>query len=296
MGPIGMRDIAFGEFPDANVDDPSCVLPAQDPVDVWMRGVALAGQGRYARAVADLRAVIAAGRGSDGPFLQSVARCALASHRRQAGDHRGALVDDGVAASHALSVPDPDRRRVALVDALAGLAADRLGIGDLAGSGRLLDRAETVGTESTGAESTGSTSWWLADRARLRTAWVRAEWHLYSGRGGEALVVARDALDTAADCPSARHRLKTALLVAACHAAVGDGDVAREQGAEVAAMARRRRQPPLEWAALGLLVDLAASPDERTAAMGRRTELTRELRLRSVGFNGGSRRPDPSRW
>ena len=245
-----------------------------------MRAIALGAQGWYARASADLRRVVTtAPRGAGGELLRSAARCAAASHRRQAGGHRQALVDDGAAVASAVAAPDGAARRSALIDALAGLAADRLGIGDLAGSDRLLGRAEEIATGLRRDED-----WVRGGRPALRIAWVRAEWHLYSGRGDEAGRIAARAAGLAADCPSARHRLKTDLLVAACHAASGDVDRARAAATDVSARADALVQRPLGWAAWGLLADLATDPDERAAARSRREDLARWLRAQLVGF------------
>lgn len=280
MTPVPMQEIAFGECVNANIDDPTTVVPAQDSEGLVLRATALAAQGWYARAAADLHRVIrAVPRNADGALLRSTARCAAASHRRQAGGHRRALVDDGIAVASAVAAPDGAGRRSALVDALTGLAADRLGIGDLAGSDRLLGRAEVIADDLR-----PGVDWVRGGRPVLRTTWVRAEWHLYSGRGAEAARVAAHAADLAADCPSARHRLKTDLLLAACHAASGDADRARDEATDVAARADALAQRPLGWAAWGLLTDLATDPDDRAAAESRRGDLGRWLRAQLAGF------------
>ncbi|WP_299575513.1 hypothetical protein [uncultured Williamsia sp.] len=263
----------------AHVDDPTEVVTAQDPDDLLLRAIALAAQGRYARAAADLQRVLRDARSTDGLLLRSAARCAVASHRRQAGGHRRALVDDGAAVASAVAAPDGAGRRAALVDALTGLAADRLGVGDLAGSDRLLGRAEAIADDMR-----PDVDWVRGGRPVLRTAWVRAEWHLYSGRGTEAYRVAVFAADLAADCPSARHRLKTDLLLAACSAASGDIDRARDDATDVASRADALDQRPLAWAAWGLLIDLAPDPDERAAAGSRHEDLGRWLRRQGGGF------------
>ncbi|MBE7160495.1 MAG: hypothetical protein INR72_04545 [Williamsia herbipolensis] len=253
------------------------VFLADDPREVLLRAIALAAQGRYARAAADLRR-LAADRDTDA-VLRSAARCALASHRRQAGGHRRALVDDGAAAALAHAAPDGSGRRAVLADALTGLAADRLGTGDLAGSGRLLTRAEEVLDAGRPTRR-----WECGGRPALRTAWVRAEWHLYSGRAAEAMVAADRAASQAADCPSARHRLKTDLLVAACRAGVGERDAARETATDVASRAGVLRQRPLEWAAWGLLADLATDDDDRRGARSQHVQLGHRLRRQLPGF------------
>ncbi|MGZ8179223.1 hypothetical protein ACXVUM_14945 [Williamsia sp. SKLECPSW1] len=256
MGPVHLHEVAFGEFPDANVDDPASVEPARELDDLFLRAVAVAGQGQHARARADLRRVLAAaGRGQDGLLLRSAAHCALASHRRQAGGHRQALADDGAAAALATAAPGADPRRAAAVtDALVGLAADHLGTGALAAADRLLCRAE-------GDKPVDGVPgrWWLDGRPALRRTWVRAEWHLFGGRGAAALAVADEASVLARDCPSARHRLKTDLLVAASRVAAGDPEGARGAASAVVDRAERLRQIPLGWAAAGLLIDVSVS-------------------------------------
>ncbi|MEH3156402.1 MAG: hypothetical protein PGN29_14035 [Gordonia paraffinivorans] len=255
------------------------VFSARDPQDVLLRAIALAAQGRYARAAADLRRLPLPDRGEADTALRSAARCAIASHRRQAGGHRRALVDDGAAAVLAVAAPAGCGRGAALVDALTGLAADRLGTGDLAGSDRLLTRAEEVADDIAPGDG-----WVCTGRPVLRTAWVRAEWHLYTGRAVEASRAADHAASLAADCPSARHRLKTDLLVAACRAAVGDHDGARESATDVASRAGALHQRPLAWAAWGLLADLATDTGDRDEARSRHEDLGRWLRRQLAGF------------
>jgi hypothetical protein len=285
---VRVHEIAFGEFPHRDVDDPSVVEPADGDHEVFLRAVALGGQGRYARAAADLQGVVAAAPGESGRSWRAVARCALASHRRQAGGHRRALADDGLAAALALTAEDATTPlgRAAVVDAFTGLAADLLGVGDLVGSGRLLGRADEVVDALPGSSDV---PWWLSGRPALRTAWVRAEWHLYSGRGDDALQAARRAHSLAVDCPSARHRLKTDLLVAACRSVVGDRDDARRAATDVVARARELDQAPLEWATWGLLTDLAPTPEDKEAAASRQRDLGHRLERQLVGF-----RPPPT--
>ncbi|GGK56873.1 hypothetical protein GCM10011591_31260 [Nocardia camponoti] len=205
-------------------------IPAT-PRDRWHRAVALAGQGRYAAARADLSVLT---RARIDPALRSLVDSTRASLMRQLGGHRAAATYDGRAAALAIDLPTSVRAEP-LCDAYTGLAADALGIGRLALASRLLGRVEPLLAEA-------------PSRARVRWHWVRAETALAGGRGGDALVDARRGVELAAAMSSVRHQVKSALLVAASTAAVGDLAQSAKLAAEVDATCAEHALLPLRWA------------------------------------------------
>lgn len=231
--------------------------------DRWARAVRLGALGRAAAAralIADLLADPATGAG-----VTALALATRASLTRQAGGHGYARADDGAALRVAVSAGAEESRwaAVARVDALVGLAADGLGIGDFAGSARLLERAaaESAGTVSTAARG----NWVLDGRPALRLAWVRTELALYTGRSDAADLAAR-ALELSAGAPSVRHRLKTALIAAAADAASGRVEAAAQTARNVAGDCAAAGLAPLEWAARSMLASFAADRDEQSRA------------------------------
>ncbi|MHA6785296.1 hypothetical protein ACVGOW_30520 [Pseudonocardia saturnea] len=185
-------------------------LPAGAPAgERWLAAVALGGQGRFAAAATMLRALLTDPRTPPGSAAH--AAVTLAAHRRQQGGHAAARVLDArglrlaAAAPAAAARPDGTDAAAARVDALVGLAADALGLGDPVAA-RLLDAAEAV----------GHPSW----RTAVRIGWVRAELALYGGRAAEGLEPAERALDRARAAGAQRHVVKSRLVLAVVRAVV----------------------------------------------------------------------------
>lgn len=245
-------DAAFGERPDRWP-----LPPATDPHDRWLRAVAAGGQGRYAAALTDLGHL-------PGTPAASPAMSARASFLRQLGWHRRAAGWDG----RALAAAGGDA--AAAADALTGLAADALGAGRFAASRRLLDRAGAVVD--------------LAADARLpvRLAWVRAELAMVQGDGAAAVDHAETAVTAAARCPSARHRVKSDVVLAAALCSRGDLQRSRAVADAALAAADRLGLVPLRWALASLLAGIgsdAYTPTQVTAI--------RDLSADTVRHRGG---------
>jgi hypothetical protein len=231
--------------------------PAETAGDRWLRAVAAAGQGRYRTARAELAVVL--GMPNPGP-IGSLARSALGSFLRQLGRHRDAAGWDGAAA--ALAGSDPE----AGIDALAGLAADALGVGRLGAAAALLARADAL-------HSGGS-----PPRLGVRLAWVHAELAMAGGDGARALVHAERAVDLAGRAAPAlrRHRVKSDLVLAAALGAAGDAAAARRRAEAVLADAGTDRLEPLRWAASCLLEDLGSSTHDAAEVV--------RIRKQAAGF------------
>ncbi|WP_026919416.1 hypothetical protein [Gordonia shandongensis] len=227
--------------------------------DAWARIVALGGSGRAAAA---RTAVTRLGAGGADPAVIALALATRGSLTRQAGRHRTARIDDGAALARVSPAGGADDRwtRAARVDALIGLAADGLGIGDLTGTRRFLECAEEIldapAAASVGRPTDPAAAWITEGRPALRAGWVRAELALYTADPA-ALAHADAAAALAAEAPSERHRLKTALIGAAARAAAGDLPAAEACARDVADRCRQAGLAPLEWAARSLLAGVA---------------------------------------
>ncbi|MGE2715641.1 hypothetical protein ACQI4L_16425 [Mycolicibacterium litorale] len=225
-------DAAFGERPDL------WPLPAATGAPQrWWRAVAAGGQGRYAVALAELDTLH---RSADAT-LRSLSMSTRASFLRQLGGHRAAAAWDGRALAAA------GAEAAASADALIGLAADALGVGRFAASARLLDRA--VGPVDD------------ADDARLpiRLDWVSAELAMMRGDGARAVAHAERAVAAAAAATSARHRLKSDVVLAAALCCHGDLDKSRKIGDAALDRAGELGLVPLRWALASLLADIGSA-------------------------------------
>lgn len=230
-----MADAAFG---DRAGDWP---LPAAStPAELWLRAVACGGQGRYGSAYQDLAAL----RRSGAPDrLLSLAHSTQGSFLRQQGWHDVARGWDGRAL--ALAGADPEAR----ADALIGLAADALGVGRFAASADLLARADRE--PPCGA---------VPERVPVRRCWVAAELAMARGDGAGAVEHAREAVRLAAAMavPSARHRVKSQVVLAAALCTAGNAERARPVADAALEATGPLRLIPLRWALACLLIDLGS--------------------------------------
>ncbi|WP_040819226.1 hypothetical protein [Nocardia jiangxiensis] len=277
---------AFGPDPYAATAE----LPAAaDGVESWLRAVALGGQGRYAAARAELRRTH---RLTGDSALRSLADSTEASLLRQLGWHAEAAISDGRALAGAcdsgtLSAPEVRvvdtevifvTRIEAVCDALTGLAADALGTARPALAARLLERCRLPLEACEG---------W---RTRLRWHWVCAETALAAPGANLIERSARDhaaaAVAIAERCPSARHAVKSRLLLAAATAAEGALGRSAELAAAVAEQCREHGLLPLRWAS-AMLRGGVETGSAATRAAAEAAECARELAVR-----GGRLRSD----
>jgi hypothetical protein len=249
----------------------------------WLHAVELGGRGRYAAAAAVLGRLLA------DPAVPRVvaahAAVALASHRRQQGGHAAARVLDARALALAAAAPDdgdprPDGTDVlgAVVDALVGLAADAVGLGDAAGAVRLLDAAA----------DRRHPGW----RPAVRAGWVRAELALLTGRAGDAVAPAEEALRSARAAGSPRHVLKSRLVRAVVEAVHHpDAVVLAELDALVADAVPR--WPPLVWPAQLAGADLAERLSQLSVTES--SPAANDSRRRAADASANGRRSDAAR-
>lgn len=263
---------AFGDRPDL----PVRVVAGMSAVDRWLVAVALGGQGRYAAAATELGRLLA-----DPAVPAAVAAHAAttrAAHRRQQGGHAAARPDDALGLRLAVSCPaggpDPGGPNLcgpdlwglgawaARIDALVGLAADAVGLGVPAAAARLLDAAERA--------AQGHPSW----RPVVRLAWVRAELALSTGRAADAVAPATSAVAIAVAAGSARHVLKSRIVLVVARGAAGvvGPAAAVEELDAIGVECDRLGLLPLHWPCALAAADLLdRMPDERPSANDRPT-------------------------
>lgn len=206
---------------------------------LWLRAVACGGQGRYGSAYRDLAAL----RRADDRRLVSLAHSTQGSFLRQLGWHTLAHGWDGRAL--ALAGADPE----ANADALIGLAADALGVGRFRASAALLARADA-------ALAAGP----VPDRLPVRRGWVSAELAMAAGDGTSAVRHAEEAvrLAGAMTVPSARHRVKSNVVLAAALCSAGSIERARAVAEAALYDTGRLQLLPLRWALACLLIDIGS--------------------------------------
>ncbi|WP_018163451.1 hypothetical protein [Smaragdicoccus niigatensis] len=253
--PVNAAAAAFGGSPGA------LIVAASTNFEHWERAVALAAQGHYARARAEIGRI----RAID-DSTRSLVCSAQASWLRQLGWHRLAAGRDGAAVRHALAAPPSDLQVEALCDALTGLAADAIGQWRLAVTESLLHRVRDA------LDGRSEDRFW---RALVRLSWVTAELSLASGNGRAALAHAESALERSREAGAVRHEIKSRLLVAASTSAVGEISRGAELAAEVAGQCAEAGLVPLEWAASMLLGGITSSPDAVARAHACAAEIER---------------------
>ncbi|WP_372512016.1 hypothetical protein [Mycobacterium bohemicum] len=225
---------AFGERPE-RWPLPTAATPAQ----MWLRAVACGGQGRYGAAYRDLAALRRIGSGP----LVSLAHSTQGSFLRQLGWHTVARGWDGRAL--ALAGADPEAR----ADALIGLAADALGVGRFPAAATLLARADPVRTAGP-----------APDRLPVRRGWRAAVRHATEAVRRAAVRHATEAVRLARAMvrPSARHRVKSDVVLAAALCSAGDIERARAVAEASLGDAGRLGLLPLRWALACLLIDIGS--------------------------------------
>jgi hypothetical protein len=236
---------------------------ARSPEDLWLRAVAAGGQGRYAAARAELSVLIHSERAGR---LRSLGLSTYASFLRQLGWHWRAHDWDGRA--WAAAGGDPE----AGTDALIGLAADALGVGRLAASAALLERAAGLPRPA------------VEPRLEIRLAWVRAELAMAAGAGSDALRHARRGVELAQDAlPTLRrHRVKSDVVLAAAMCSAGDLTGSRAVADAALADAEAYGLAPLRWALACLLSDIG-SPSHSPAEIAQVRDRSAQFVIRHGG-------------
>jgi hypothetical protein len=221
---------------------------ATTPHQLWLRAVASGGQGRYGSAYGDLAALrhSCADRQAD-RRLVSLAHSTQGSLLRQLGWHTLARGWDGRAL--ALAGTDPEAHG----DALIGLAANALGVARLPAAATLLTRADA-------ALAPAQLPAHVADRLAVRRRWVAAELAMAAGEGAIAVRHAEEAVELAQAMAvaSARHRVKSDVVLAAALCSAGVTERARAVAETALEATGRFGLTPLRWALACLLIDIGS--------------------------------------
>jgi hypothetical protein len=235
-------------------------LPAaRNPCDLWLRAVVAGGQGRYASALTDLSGVCRLQR--RGPLV-SLAHSTRASFLRQLGRHACARTWDG----RALALAESDTEAGA--DALIGLAADALGVGRFAASATALARAADLLPAS------------IPPRLPVRLAWVSAELAMARADGATAVGHAERSVELAAGLGSARHGVKSDMVLAAALCSAGKIDRSRAVADAALDAADGLGIIPLRWALACLLADIGSARHSAAAVHRIRNECAAAVRRR----------------
>ena len=249
-----LQNAAFGKNPESWP-----LPPATSPHELWLRAVIAGGQGRYGSALTDLARIV---RLQHGGSVVSLAHSTRASFLRQLGWHARARTWDG----RALACAGSDVE--ASADAFVGLAADALGVGRFAASARALDRARELLTGSAPA------------RLPVRLAWVSAELAMVRGDGETAVGHAQRAVDLAASLGSARHAVKSDVILAAALSSAGDVERSRHVADDALRASERHGMIPLRWALACLLADIGSATHSAEEVAAIRDESADTVRSR----------------
>ena len=191
----------------------------------WLRGVALGAHGRYEAAYQALATI-----GPDSPW-GSLAYSTSASLLRQIGRHADAQVRDTLALDRARTATDR-------FDALLGLSADAVGLGDPSLVAARWDEA---------AAEVGSVGdpW----RQTIRLGWVEAELALLDDRPGDAAAAAARSVSLSVQAGAERHRAKSLLFEGVARAVCGDVPAAVLLLRRSLSLSERLGAWPLVWPA-----------------------------------------------
>jgi len=203
----------------------------------WLRAVALGAHGRYGAAHQVLATI-----GSESPWA-SLADSTAASLLRQIGRHADAHGRDIVALERARATTDH-------FEALLGLAADAVGLGDYSA-------AEARWDEACAWARSGTDSW----RHAIRLGWVEAEIALLDDRPRDAADAAARTVSLSVRAGAERHRAKSLLFEGVARA---DCDERVESARLLRAslgLSERLGAWPLVWPAASVAARLVPAPE-----------------------------------
>lgn len=228
----------------------------------WLLGVCLGAAGRYGRAldvldplVTDTRDVAA--RAPESRAITALAGATVASVHRQLGRHAVAQGYDELALACAGDIAE------ARFDALLGLAADAVGLGEADAARTALGEASALVAERA--------DWW---RQRVRLGWVRAEVALLAGDVAAAATAAEESVELAEHTGAPRHVAKGLLFLGVAQVEAGRVQDAATTLRRAALLAESLGTLPLQWPVRAVLGALVAGTDDdesdRSLAAARR--------------------------
>ena len=236
---------------------------AEATAAAWLLGVCLASSGRYGAAMTVLEPLSAHTPTDPGRRLfSSLASATVASVQRQLGRHAIAREFDSRALSLAEGAPE------ALFDAHLGLAADAVGLDDLAS-------AQTELAAAAGLVQ-GRADWW---RQRVRLDWVAAEVALLREDPVTAAHAAGRAVTLAETSGAPRHVAKGLLFQGVALAQSGDEAGAAATLRRAGTLAESLGALPLVWPSRAVLGALVAEehPAEAQVALTSARDTVRAL-------------------
>ena len=228
-------------------------LAAEASAAGWLLGVCLSSAGRYGAALGVLEPMVAPADGPDVRLLGALAAATVASIHRQLGRHSVAQgYDEG-------ALEASEGAGEAGFDALLGLAADAVGLGDGAVAADRLSQAVEL--------ADGRSDWW---RQRVRLDWVRAEVALLEGRPSDAVGLAHAAVELAEHSGAPRHVAKGLLFQGVAQVETGRPDEAAATLRRAALLAESLGTAPLLWPVRAMLAALLAEsqPAESERSLG----------------------------
>jgi tetratricopeptide (TPR) repeat protein len=235
-------------------------LVAEAAAAGWLLGACLASAGRYGGALDVLDPLVAGHGAAENRVLAALASATVASVHRQLGRH-------GVAQGYdERALEGSEGAGEAGFDALLGLAADAVGLGDGGTAAARLAEAAAL--------AEGRAEWW---RQRVRLGWVRAEVALLDGRPEAAVTAAHEAVDLAEHSGAPRHVAKGLLFLGVGQLEAGRPEEAAGVLSRAGLLAESLGTLPLQWpvrAVLGALLAADRPEDSARALSSARRAVT----------------------
>jgi tetratricopeptide (TPR) repeat protein len=223
-------------------------LPTEAAAARWLLAVCQSAAGRFGQALAALDKLLPVT--ADAPLERrmfgALGEATLGSIHRQLGRHGEARVHDEVALELSAATGE------AGFDALLGLAADAVGLGDASAARDHLGQARAL--------TDGRAEWW---RQRVRAGWVQAEVALLESRPEEAVVAASAAVDLAEQVGAPRHVAKGLLFQGVAQVEAGRHEEASALLRRAGLLAESLGTLPLLWPARAVLGALLGDSDEQ---------------------------------
>jgi tetratricopeptide (TPR) repeat protein len=212
----------------------------------WLLAVCSAAAGQFGQALRALDGLlpVAADAPPEHRIFGALGEATLGSVYRQLGRHEEARTHDET--SLALSEGTGE----AGFDALLGLAADAVGLGDGSAAHGHLDAASAL--------ADGHAQWW---RQRVRVGWVQAEVALLEGRADDAIAAAAAAVDLAEHSGAPRHVAKGLLFQGVAQVEAGRHEEAAAILRRGGLLAESLGTLPLLWPARAVLGALVGDSD-----------------------------------
>lgn len=224
-------------------------LPAEASAASWLLGVCLSSAGRYGRALDVLDPLVAESDTAEGRAIASLAAATVASVHRQLGRHAVAQGYDELALASSAETAEGH------FDAVLGLAADAIGLGDQGtAETRLAEATELVG---------GRADWW---RQRVRLGWVQAEVALLVQAPADAVQAAHASVELAERSGAPRHVAKGLLFQGVAQVEMGRTTEAAATLRRAALLAESLGTLPLQWPVRAVLGALVADTDQAESA------------------------------